>query len=197
MDETRLIAAMEEEIAARIAEAERQAQEAIRRIEAEAEQALGETERVERARAAEQLLAHQHQQRLRFENVRRARLRDLHFEIAADTLREVEAQLTHARQREDYPAVWQRLFAEALRSYRQERPDAPILQVAPADHGLAEAQGHEVAAIEDRLELLDGVELRSPDGRLHIQNTLLSRLRKGREAFQKMISDSLQEQLAR
>lgn len=194
MVQHRLITAMEEETAARIAQSEHEADEAVRRIEAEAEAAEADALRAEQARADEQFLAYQRQQRSRFENQWQSRVRNLQFEVSQRVFEAVEQSVAEARRRDDYPTIFGRLLAESLQAYARERSDRPILQVAPADGELVGAPHPDVEAIETRAAVRDGVELRSPDGRLHVKNTLSSRLWKGRDEFLKTISDALKEQ---
>lgn len=196
MTEHRLIAAMEEEIAARITEVDRAAAEAIRRLEAETEETIRAAEAAEEARAAERCDAYQRQQRARFENEWRARWRNLQFEIAVQVLTEVQEALAQARQRADYAAIWQRLWAEARQVYGQQCAELPLLRVAAQDEVLAQTQRGQVAAITADPRLRDGVELCSPDGRIRVTNTLAARLEKGRDEFLKIIADTLQEQMA-
>jgi len=196
MPEHRLIAAMEEEVGARIAQVQREADEAIRRIEAEADQELEEAQRAEAARLEGQMVQYRRDKRARFDNQRRARVRDLQFAIAEQVFDDLAQALAAVRQRSDYPEIWSRLLSEAIAAYRTERSDAPIVRVAEADRDLARRAG-EVPAVEAVAAVPDGVELVSPDGRLRIKNDLTSRLRKGREEFLKMIGDEFNERLAK
>jgi len=195
MTEHRLIAAMEEEIAAKIAESERQADEAIRAIEAEAAQTLADAQAREQSRLEEQLRQYEREQRTRLENEWRSRIRNLQFEVAEGVFGELARAAAAVRRRGDYPSLWSGLFQEACAAYRRERTEAPILRTSPADRPLAERQAAEVAAIEVQEAIADGVELLSPDRRLRVVNTLASRLHRGRDEFLKMISDALQERI--
>jgi vacuolar-type H+-ATPase subunit E/Vma4 len=197
MSQQRLIGAMEEETVARIAHIERETEQAIREIDAEVDDRLAEAEDAEKKRSRKKLLEYQHRQRSRFENRWRGREQNLRFELAEHVFHDVENALAPARDREDYPAIWRRLFEQALRTYREERTDKPILRVVPADRELADSQEPEVQAIELDDKIRDGVELASPDRALHVKNTLDSRLRKGREQFLKMISDALKGKMSR
>ena len=195
MTEHRLVAAMEEEIAAKIAEAERQADEAIRAIEAEAAQTLADAQAREESRLEEQLGQYERQRRTQSENEWRSRIRNLQFEIAAGVLGDLMRAAAAVRQRDDYPSLWSGMFQEAWAAYRRERTEAPIVRTSPADRPLAERQAAEVAAIEVQEAIADGVELLSPDRRLRVVNTLAARLHRGRDEFLKMISDALQERI--
>lgn len=195
MIEHRLIAAMEEEIAAKIAEVERQADEAIRAIEAEAAQTLADAQAREESRLEEQLGQYERQRRTQLENEWRSRIRNLQFEIAAGVLGDLMRAAAAVRQRDDYPALWSGMFQEAWAAYRRERTEAPIARTSPADRPLAERQAAEVAAIEVEEAIADGVELLSPDRRLRVVNTLAARLHRGRDEFLKMIADAFQERI--
>ncbi len=194
MGQQQLITAMEEEVEAQIAASDRQAEEAIGRIEAEAATAEAEALGAEQARADQQLRAYQRQQRLRFENHWRSREQDVQLEVAQRVFEAVEQAVAVARQREDYPHVFARLLAESLQAYAGERSDRPILRVAPADLQRAQAHQSSPAAIEASNSIREGVELSSPDGRVHVKNTLTSRLCKGRDDFIKIISDAFKQQ---
>ncbi len=196
MPEHRLIAAMEEEVAARIAQVRREADEAIRRIEAEADQELAEAQRAESARVERQIVQFRRDKRSRFDNQRRARVRDMQFAIAEQVFGDVAQAVAAVRQRSDYPVIWSRLLSEALAAYHTERNDIPNVRVAEADRDLARRSG-EAQAVEAVAAVPDGVELVSPDGRLRVKNDLASRLRKGREEFLKMIGDEFNERLAK
>jgi vacuolar-type H+-ATPase subunit E/Vma4 len=195
MTEHRLLAAMEEEIAAQIAAVERQADEALRAIDAETAQALADDRAREETRLDDQVRQYERAQRTRWENEWRARIRNLQFEVAEAVFGELAQAAAAVRRRADYPAVWARLFQEAVAAYRRERSEPPLLRTAPADRALAEQQAAEVAAIEVQETLADGVELLSPDRRLRVVNTLAARLQRGRDEFLKMISDALQERI--
>jgi vacuolar-type H+-ATPase subunit E/Vma4 len=194
MVQHRLITAMEEEIAARIAQSDREADAAIRHIEAEAAAAEAEAIRAEQAHADQLFTAYQSRQQSRFENQWRLRVRNLQFEVSQRVFAAVEQSIVEARRRDDYPNIFGRLLAESLLTYANERSDRPILEVAPADRELAGSFHPSVEAIETSATICDGLALRSPDGRLHIMNTLSSRLRKGRDEFLKIISDALKEE---
>ena len=195
MTEHRLIAAMEEEIAAKIADIERQADEAIRAIEAEAAQSLADAQAREEARREEHLRQYEREQRTRLENEWRSRIRNLQFEVAEGVFGELARAAAAVRRRDDYPSLWSGLFQEASAAYRRERTEAPILRTSPVDRLHAERHGAEVAAIEVQEAIADGVELLSPDRRLRVVNTLAARLHRGRDEFLKMISDALQERI--
>lgn len=196
MPEHRLIAAMEEEVAAKIAQVQREADEAIRRIEAEADQELAAAQRAESARVERQIVQFRRDKRSRFDNQWRARVRDMQFAIAEQIFDDAAQAVAAVRQRSDYPEIWSRLLSQALAAYRAERNDLPIVRVAAADRDLARRSG-EVQAVEAVAALPDGVELVSPDGRLRVKNDLTSRLRKGREEFLKMIGDEFNQRLAK
>jgi vacuolar-type H+-ATPase subunit E/Vma4 len=191
MAEHRLVEAMEEEVAAKISEIEWQTEEAIHTLGAEADAALAEAENLERLRAEQRFLGHKRERRSHFENEWRGRIRNLQFEIVDQVFRELEEMVGRARQRQDYPQVLCRLLDEALRVYRQERDDWPVLRVAPGDCELARARLPEAIAVEVDPAIDGGVELFSPNERFHVKNTLQSRLRKGRDEFLKMISDAI------
>ena len=195
MTEHRLIAAMEEEIAGKIADVERQADEAIRAIEAETAQTLTDAQAREESRLEEQLRQYEREQRTRLENEWRSRIRNLQFEVAEGVFGDLARAAADVRRRDDYPSLWSGLFQEACAAYRRERIETPILRTAPADRPLAERQAAEVAAIEVQEAIADGVELLSPDRRLRVVNTLAARLHRGRDEFLKMISDALQERI--
>ncbi len=195
MSERRLIAAMQTEVDAKLADLARQTAEALEAIEARTATRIAEAEAAQTACVEQQLSDYQHAQRLRFENQWRVRLRNLQFEIAAQVLRDVEQAAAGIRQRADYPAIWQRLLDEARQVYQAEQSAAPVLRVAPADRPLAEAAAGEFAAIETAESVLDGVELLSPERRLRVQNTTASRLRKGREEFLKTIAEAIRERV--
>jgi vacuolar-type H+-ATPase subunit E/Vma4 len=195
MADQRLIAAMQSEVAGKLAELARQTAEALGAIEARTGQQLAEAEAAQAARVEQQLVEYHHVQRLRFENQWRARLRNLQFEIAAQVWRDVEQAAAGVRQRADYPAIWRRLLAEALQVYRGEQAAPPILRVASADRLLAEAVAGEFAAIETAAAVADGVELFSVDRRLRVQNTTASRLRQGREEFLRIIAAAIRERV--
>jgi len=197
MTEHRLIAAMEEEIAAKIAEVDRQADEAIRAIEAEAVQTLADAQAREESRLEEQRCQYERQRRTRLENEWRSRIRNLQFEIADGVFGELTRAAAAVRQRDDYPSLWSGMFQEACAVYRRERTEAPIVRTSPADRPLAERQAAEVAAIEVQEAIADGVELLSPDRRFRVVNTLAARLHRGRDEFLKMIADALQERIRR
>ncbi len=196
MTEHRLIAAMEDEIAGKIAEVERQADEAIRAIEAEAAQTLTDAQAREESRLEEQLRQYEREQRTRLENEWRSRIRNLQFEVAEGVFGDLARAAADVRRRDDYPSLWSGLLQEACAAYRRERTETPILRTAPADRPLAERQAAEVAAIEVQEAIADGVELLSPDRRLRVVNTLAARLHRGRDEFLKMISDALQERIS-
>ncbi len=196
MTEHRLIAAMEQEIAAKIAEVERQADEAIRAMEAAAAQTLADAQAREESRLEEQ--------RAPVRGRASARGWKTNGDPASATcsLRSPKACSAswHARRpmsarRDDYPSLWSGLFQEACVVYRRERTDTPIVRTSPADRPLAERQAAEVATIEVQEAIADGVELLSPDRRLRVVNTLAARLHRGRDEFLKMISDTLQERI--
>jgi vacuolar-type H+-ATPase subunit E/Vma4 len=191
----RLIAAMEEEIAAKIAEVEGQADEAIREIEAEAAQTLAEAQARDESRLEEQLRQYERERRTRLENEWRSRIRNLQFEVAEGAFGELARAAADVRRRDDYPSLWSGLFQEAWAAYRRERTEAPILRTSPADRPLAERQAAQVAAIEVQEAIADGVELLSPDRRLRVVNTLSARLQRGRDEFLKMIADALRERI--
>lgn len=197
MTEHRLIAAMEEEIAAKIAEVDRQADEAIRAIEAEAVQTLADAQAREESRLEEQRCQYERQRRTRLENEWRSRIRNLQFEIADGVFGELTRAAAAVRQRDDYPSLWSGMFQEACAVYRRERTEAPIVRTSPADRPLAERQAAKVAAIEVQEAIADGVELLSPDRRFRVVNTLAARLHRGRDEFLKMIADALQERIRR
>lgn len=195
MTEHRLIAAMEEEIAAKMAEVERQADEAVRAIEAEAAQTLADAQAREESRLEEQLGQYERAQRTRLENEWRSRIRNLQFEVAEAVFGELTRAAATVRQRDDYPSLWSALFQEACAVYRRERTEAPILRTSPADRRQADRYAGEVAQIEVQDTIADGVELLSPDRRLRVVNTLAARLHRGRDEFLKMISDAIQERI--
>ena len=195
MAEHRLLAAMEEEVAAKIAEIQRQADEAIRAIDAAAEQTLAAEQAVEEARLGERLRQYEHGRRTQLENEWRSRIRQLQFEVVEQVFGELARAAAEVRRRDDYPAVWSQWLGEAWTAYRDERADTPILRTSPADRQLAECHAADVAAVEVRDAIADGLELLSPDRRLRIVNTVASRLQRGRDEFLKMISDAFQEQV--
>ncbi len=196
MAEEPLIAAMEEEIAARIAEIDRQADAAICQAEAQVDRLIAETEQHEAALAEQQFRDYARQQRTRRENQRRARIGNLQFEVAQEVFRELAGEVGTARTREDYERVWLRLLDEAMHVYREERDDAPVLRFAPLDGPLADKCRNLVAAVEPDAAIDAGLELVSRDGRLRVRNTPLSRLREGREEFLKMIADALEQRIS-
>jgi vacuolar-type H+-ATPase subunit E/Vma4 len=195
MTEHRLLAAMEEEVAAKIAEIQRQADEAIRAINTAADQTLAAEQAVEETRLGERLRQYEQGRRTTRENEWRSRIRQLQFEVVEQVFGELSQAAGEVSRRGDYPAVWSQWFGEAWTAYRAERADAPILRTSPADRQLAEGHAAEVAGVEVRDAIADGLELLSPDRRLRIVNTMASRLQRGRDEFLKMISDAFQEQV--
>ncbi len=196
MAEQPLIVAMEEEIAARVAEIDRQADAAIREAEADVDRLLAEAEERETARVEQRFRDYARQQRARRENERRARIANLQFEVAQEVLEELARAVGTVRDREDYAAVWSRLLDEAMQVYGEERDDAPVLRVAPVDCPLADRCRDRVAAVEPDAAVDAGLELVSRDSRLRVRNTLLSRIHRGREEFLKMISDALEQRIS-
>ena len=195
MTEHRLLAAMNEEVAAKIAEIPRQADEAIRAIDAAAEQALAEAQAEEDARLQERLRQYDRGRHTRQENEWRSRIRNLQFEVADQVFRDVTRATAGVRSRDDYPSVWSQLFREAQAAYRRQRADAPILRTSAADRQIALRYAAEVAGVEVQETIGAGVEVLSPDRRLRIVNTVASRLERGRDEFLKMISDAFQERV--
>jgi hypothetical protein len=193
--EHRLLAAMEEEVAAKIADIQQQADEAIRAIDAAAEQTLAAEQAAEETRLDERLRRYEQGRRAQGENEWRSRVRQLQFEVVEQLFGELAGAAAEVRRRDDYPAVWSQWFGEAWAAYRRERADAPTLRISPADRQLAERQAAQVAAIETRDAITDGLELLSPNHRLRIVNTVASRLQRGRDEFLKMISDAFQERV--
>ena len=191
MSEQPLVAAMEEEVVARIAEIDRKADAAIREAEAEVDRLLAETRQREEARAEQRFRDYARQQRARGENQRRARIGNLQFEIAQEVFAELQRAVAAARGRADYAVAWSRLLEQAVQIYGQERNDSPVLRIAPADCPLVARWRDRLAAVQPDAAIDAGLELVSPDGRLRVKNTLLSRLHKGRDEFLKMISDAL------
>lgn len=196
MAEQPLIAAMEEEIAARVAEIDRQADAVIGEAEADVDRLLAEAEQREAALAEQRFRDYARQQRARCENQRRARIGNLQFEVAQEVFRELSRAVGTIRGREDYAAVWLRLLDEAMQVYGEDRDDAPVLRVAPVDCPLADRCRDRVAAVEPDGAIDAGLELVSGDGRVRVKNTLLSRLHRGREEFLKMISDALKQRIS-
>jgi hypothetical protein len=195
MAEHRLLAAMEEEVAAKIADVQRQSDEAIRAIDAAVDQALAAEQAEKESRLNERLRPYELGRRSQQEREWRFRIRQLQFELVERVFRELARGAAEIRRRDDYPQVWSHWLGEARAAYRRERSDAPILRTSPADRQLAERQAAEVAAVEVRDAIADGLELLSPDRRLRIVNTTAARLQRGRDEFLKMISDAFQERV--
>ena len=195
MAEHRLLAAMEEEVAGKIAEIQQQADEAIRTIDAAAEQALAAEQAAEESRLNERLRQYEQGRRAQRENEWRSRIRQLQFEVVEQVFGELTRAAAEVRRHADYPAVWSQWLGEARAAYRLERSDTPILRTSPTDRQLAEQHAAEVATVEARDAIADGLELLSPDRRLRIVNTVASRLQRGRDEFLKMISDAFQERV--
>lgn len=81
-----------------------------------------------------------------------------------------------------FPEVLRRFIAEGLRGLG----GAGVVAVAPADRAMAEALVRECgweATVRADPEIIGGVRLSSPDGRLVVTNTLASRLDRARPAL--------------
>ena len=139
MAEHPLVDAMEEEVAAKIAEIDRQADQEIADIEARANHAIQEAAEREKTRSEQLLLAYSREKRQLLENEWRIRIRNFQFEMAEQVFQQLQRVALSARERDDYPAIWSRLLEEAMQVYGQERSDKPILKVAPEDEALARA----------------------------------------------------------
>lgn len=196
MAEHRLLAAMQDEVAAKIAAVEREAEETIRGIDAAVDQALA----AERAEAETRLrdLADEYERRARRQREQdwRSRIRELQFKFVEQAFHALALGAAEIRRRDDYPEVWTHWLQEALAVYGREQADAPILRTAPADRHLADRYATAVASVEVRESLADGLELLSPDGRVRVVNTSASRVDRGRDEFLKMIADTFQERVS-
>lgn len=195
MAEHPLLAAMEDEVAAKVAEIQRKADEAIRGIDAAVEQTLVAEQAEAETRLREQLDEYERAASQQHEKEWRSRIRELQFELVEQAFAELARSAADIRRRADYPAVWSRWFREALTAYQGERADVPILRTAPGDRSLADLQAAAVASVELQEGLADGLELVSPDRRLRIVNTSSARVQRGRDEFLKMISDTFREQV--
>lgn len=196
MAERRLLAAMQDEVAAKIAAVEREAEEAIRGIDTAVDQALT----AERAEAESRLrdLADEYERRARRQREQewRSRIREMQFELVEQAFHALALGAAEIRRRDDYPKVWTHWFAEALTVYGREQTDAPILRTAPADRHLADRHAAAVAGVELSDSLADGLELLSPDGRVRVVNTSASRVDRGRDEFLKLIADTFRERVS-
>ncbi len=196
MAEHRLLAAMQDEVAAKIAAVEREAEETIRGIDAAVDQALA----AERAEAETRLrdLADEYERRARRQREQdwRSRIRELQFKFVEQAFHALALGAAEIRRRDDYPEIWAHWFQEALAVYGREQADAPILRTAPADRHVADRYATAVASVEVRESLADGLELLSPDGRVRVVNTSASRVDRGRDEFLKMIADTFQERVS-
>jgi len=193
MSESKLIQAMEEEVGAKIAQINDEAEAKVRTVQADVDEAIADAETVARSQAEASFQSHAGFERGRIASGLRDHSRRASWELVADVLRDVERTLEQVRRREDYPSIWRRWLAEALTTYHGERDDLPALRVAAADLPLAKSRAEEFASIDVNEGLRDGLALASPDRRLRIVNTAASRLQNGRPAFTKQISDALQE----
>ena len=196
MAEHRLLAAMQDEVAAKIAAVEREAEETIRGIDAAVDQALA----AERAEAETRLrdLADEYERHARRQREQdwRSRIRELQFKFVEQAFHALALGAAEIRRRDDYPEIWAHWFQEALAVYGREQADAPILRTAPADRHVADRYATAVASVEVRESLADGLELLSPDGRVRVVNTSASRVDRGRDEFLKMIADTFQERVS-
>lgn len=192
-----LVDAMEAEVAAKIAEIDRQTERELAEIRERTARSLQENAEREQARSAQMLLAYGREKRQLLENDWRIRVRNFQFEVAEQVLDQLQKASLRVRRRDDYPAIWARLLEEASRVYFDERSDRPVLRVSPEDESLARSDAREFARIEVDATVRDGVELESADRRMLVKNTLASRLGRGRDQFLKSISDAVQERIQR
>jgi vacuolar-type H+-ATPase subunit E/Vma4 len=127
----------------------------------------------------------------------RVRLEDLRQQVQVQQAAFVAAvnaaqlELSAARQRPNYEELLARLLDEAAGCL-----DAPVvLVVHPEDRtrieALAHAQGIEAQAIELRDDLAPGVIVRTPDGRVAVDNTLTSRLLRAQADLHALLADLL------
>ena len=195
MSESKLIEALEAEIAQRIGVIEQETERKIQQLRREAEAVLKEVEAHQQALAEEEFRAYTLARKAQDANAAAGRIRRLQFDTSESLFREIEQELHLVRDRMDYPDIWQRLYLEALDSYREERSDAPVLRVCVRDRELAEGSVDEGDSVEVDPTMTDGVQLRSPDGRFRVMNTLQSRFQKGRREFARIIGDALSGQL--
>jgi len=195
MSESKLIQALEAEIAQHIGVIEQETEGKIQQLRSEAEALLKEVESHQRALAEDEFRTHAKARKAQDANVATERVRKLRFDTSENLFREIEQELLLVRDRGDYPDIWRRLYREALERYREERSDAPILRVVVHDRELAEQRVGNDALVEVDPAMADGVELHSPDGRFRVVNTLPSRFLKGRREFARIIGSVLDEQL--
>ena len=198
MSEQRLIAAMEAKVADRIAEIDHETKQKVQDIEGEANNVIADNKTQEQANAETHYLQYKQEQEALFENKLRVRIRSLHFQVSEEVFGKLEDTLSEINKRSDYHTIWGYLFKEALSAYRIERTDQPILHVNPEDSTLAKsiASGSDIASIEPHSRIAAGVELLSSDGRVRVVNTPMSRFRKGREEYVKIISDMFKKRLS-
>ena len=198
MSEQRLIDAMEAKVEDRIAEIERETEQRVQGAEAEAKDVIADIEAQEQANAETHYLQYKGEQQALFENNLRVRTRSLQFQVSEEVFRKLEVTLAEVNKRSDYHTIWSYLFEEALSAYRIERTDRPILHVSPEDSVLARsfASDSDIASVDADDRMATGVELHSSDGRVRVENTPMSRLKKGREEYIKMISGMLKKRLS-
>jgi vacuolar-type H+-ATPase subunit E/Vma4 len=186
---------MEAEIAARIAEIDRDTDRELAEIKERAARSVQEAGQREQTRIGQQLRAYAREKRQSLENDWRIRIRNFQFEVAEQVLDQVREASLRVRQRNDYPAIWGRLLEEAGRVYSGQRRDRPVLRVSPEDECLARAAAIECVGVEIDAAICDGVELESADRRMLVKNTLASRLRRAHDQFLKSISDAIHERM--
>jgi len=127
--------------------------------------------------------------RVRLENLRQ----QVQVQQAAFLAAVHEAQLSlgEARKRPDYADSLAQLLAEAMANF-----DAPVVVVVHPDdeeliQEIARKQGLELHGIETRANLAPGVQVRTADGCVVVDNTLESRLQRAMPDLHALLADLL------
>ncbi|HEX6384994.1 MAG TPA: V-type ATP synthase subunit E family protein [Anaerolineae bacterium] len=99
-----------------------------------------------------------------------------HEELFNEVIAQTRRRLADLRQEPDYPEIWQRLANEAIQLLGEDECEGAILEIDPRDKKLAQGLADRGLVLQPVLACAGGVIARSSDGRIIITNTLESRL---------------------
>ena len=182
--------AIEDILRAMEADAEAEREAILLAARQEAEQVLArareDAERTRTRRVEAELRGLRSEQARQLNDARLAGLRAVaaaRERLLTTTFSEAAIKLSSVREWPDYPAIFQRLYEEAVAELSE---DNLTLRVDPRDHDLARSLAHRpdtTVGIEPALSCLGGVEVAANAGRVVVLNTIEHRLARAKETM--------------
>ncbi len=105
----------------------------------------------------------------------------------------VEQRLVNISSQNDYSSILKRFYNEAFASYFEDSSKPPILIISASDSEIVNNFVAKDLKIETSNTISPGLELRDPDNKLRVVNTVISRLVKGKDDFTHLILEKYRD----